>query len=544
MQNHRGTVVNVAGKRNARSRLRAVPVAGANPVLPGMLHSDRPVRTPRGVAGKTRQNPAPRRRTRTINVPPGTRIGTAPRRNPLNVAARKPGAKPLQRDLTRYYEDCIDTAPSKVQGNRRKSYCAGVAWKRARQSGKHKAYFRSNPTPAPSPAATPVRNNPSGEAEMKRNRKGQFMKGGGRHHKAKRRARRNPTAAAAPKRRAARRNPLPVAAAPAVKSNPTRRRRRRARVTAAAPRRRRARRNPWPGQPGRHRTAAKKGWETRRRGHATRTRAEKKQRRHRTSGYTIGRNETLIIRSNPMGMLGTVVGAIVMGGIGFSIADVIDRYIATRAPKATTANPTPKALTGAQAAIAIQHLNWGRVAIEAALAVAGVAGGLYLKKGMLRTAAISFGLGAGVKTGVDVISKALVPALFGGTRNSDGSLDLTADTTGNRLFADILQGSSQSDQLAKANPDVFTGLRGAPKGQAAGCGGGCNCDGTASCGCNDCKSRRMATDVWNRLQAQAPAMVQAQPQGVTPSMLQGVADPAPADDSFATVLNMRRSASR
>ena len=405
----------------------------------------------------------------------------------------------------------------------------------------------------------------------KRNRKGQFVKGGSRR-KARKSARRNPVAA----KPRARRNPIAAAPVAAAKPNPRRRVRRasrsrshesksaRSRASKLGWRRRKAgssaRRNPWHGESKRHAAAARKGHETRRARANRRQRAEYRQRTHKTRGMRIGRNETLIIRSNPMGMLGTVAGAVVMGGIGYTIADVIDRYLATRAPKATATNTAPKPLTGMEAANAIQHLNWGRIAIEGAIAVAGVAGGLYLKKGMFRTAAISFGLGAGVKTGADILSKALVPALFGGKRDSTGSLDLTADTTGNRLFPDLLAASSQADQAAM-NKDVYGGLRGAPQdrsGQAAGCGGaGCQHDGTSTCICNDCKARRMATDVWNRIQAQQPnaASFSAPPTIATSAMNSGTAAGAPAsaapapaapapNSDFAKVLNFGNHPSR
>ena len=331
----------------------------------------------------------------------------------------------------------------------------------------------------------------------KRNRKGQFVKGGSRR-KARKSARRNPVAA----KPRARRNPIAAAPVAAAKPNPRRRVRRasrsrshesksaRSRASKLGWRRRKAgssaRRNPWPGESKRHAAAARKGHETRRARANRRQRKEYRQRHHKTRGMRIGRNETLIIRSNPMGMLGTVAGSVVMGGIGYTIADVVDRYIATRAPKATDTNPNPKPLKGVDAMNAIQHLNWGRIAIEGAIAVAGVAGGLYLKKGMFRTAAIAFGLGAGVKTGADILSKALVPALFGGKRDATtGLLDLSADTTGNRLFPDLLNASSAADNAALNNKDVYGGLRGAPQdrsGQAAGCGGaGCQRDGTSTC---------------------------------------------------------------
>jgi hypothetical protein len=46
----------------------------------------------------------------------------------------------LDRDLERYYADCESTTNVKGGAARRAGYCSGVAWKRARASGRYRDY--------------------------------------------------------------------------------------------------------------------------------------------------------------------------------------------------------------------------------------------------------------------------------------------------------------------------------------------------------------------------------------------------------------------
>ena len=64
----------------------------------------------------------------------------------INPMARHdyPRRAALQRDLERYYNECMrsTTARRFKSVARREQYCSGVAWKRARASGRYKDYFR------------------------------------------------------------------------------------------------------------------------------------------------------------------------------------------------------------------------------------------------------------------------------------------------------------------------------------------------------------------------------------------------------------------
>jgi hypothetical protein len=145
----------------------------------------------------------------------------------------------------------------------------------------------------------------TGEASMKRDRKGRFLK---KSHKRRARAA-APAAAPRRRRRRARAAAAPVAA-------PRRRRRRRhAAAPVAAPRRRR-----------RHRARAAAPRRRRRR-HYQETYAPRHYRRRRHA------------RRNPMAA-GELALAFISGGLGWAIADFCDRYLATYNPSSTAAAPT------------------------------------------------------------------------------------------------------------------------------------------------------------------------------------------------------------
>jgi hypothetical protein len=73
--------------------------------------------------------------------------GGAPK-NPIAVKPSYARRKKLQSDLTRYEKECLTSSTArKLKGGakRKKSYCAAVAWKRARMAGRHPDYFEENP---------------------------------------------------------------------------------------------------------------------------------------------------------------------------------------------------------------------------------------------------------------------------------------------------------------------------------------------------------------------------------------------------------------
>jgi hypothetical protein len=76
---------------------------------------------------------------------------------PLSIDRSYPRWRRMERDLTRYYEECASSAPARFRGKRRKSYCAGVAWKRLKMAGRYRDYpgfgraaaeGRENPLPS------------------------------------------------------------------------------------------------------------------------------------------------------------------------------------------------------------------------------------------------------------------------------------------------------------------------------------------------------------------------------------------------------------
>ena len=127
-----------------------------------------------------------------------------------------------------------------------------------------------------------------------------------------------------------------------AESRPKRRRaKRRTTARVAAPKRRRTTRRKrtstsesWHGQKRRHSKAAKKGWRGRKRTHRRVSEASRHHRRRR-SHVRASR------KSSGMGM-GEFALALFSGGIGFVLADGIDRLLATYNPASTEAKPKDK----------------------------------------------------------------------------------------------------------------------------------------------------------------------------------------------------------
>src|SRR6516164_7956636 len=133
--------------------------------------------------------------------------------------------------------------------------------------------------------------------------------------------------AAAPRRRRRRRHSM--AAAP--------RRRRRRRAYAAAPRRRRRR----------HHASAPRRRRRRRHSYEASTTYAPRRRRHHRRAHAF---------SNPLSGGGEFALALISGGIGFAVADFVDRYMATYDPsavaKGTTAAPTDRFYGGTNGTLA------------------------------------------------------------------------------------------------------------------------------------------------------------------------------------------------
>ncbi len=180
------------------------------------------------------------------------------RRNPLSVRKGYSKRASLQRSLTSHYETCLSSSTAqRFKGQRRKRYCAGVAWKIAKRTPRYRNYpgFKETGHMAKSRKKSRI------ARRRLRSTKGRFVKAA---------ARTTTASAKSPTRRRTRRHHRARAAAPAQARTRVRHRRAAARTTtAAAPRRRRrARAADWRGQPRRHRKASRKGW-TRRRRHVS-----------------------------------------------------------------------------------------------------------------------------------------------------------------------------------------------------------------------------------------------------------------------------------
>lgn len=92
-------------------------------------------------------------------------------RNPLRVRSAYKRREQLQSDLTRYYESCIvqKTSDGSAISPRDKAYCAGVAWKRVKVSGRYSDY------PGLSGGSKKMARRKSNKRNRSRDRFGRFM---------------------------------------------------------------------------------------------------------------------------------------------------------------------------------------------------------------------------------------------------------------------------------------------------------------------------------------------------------------------------------
>ena len=394
----------------------------------------------------------------------------------IRVRKGAPGSKSLKRDLDRYDRDCMRSGSSKrFKGKRRKQYCAGVAWKRARKAGRHKGYFRGVKA-----AAKETTKMARKRRMPKRGPGGKFVK---RSSPKRRRKRARAMAAETPRkvRRHRRRRRARAVEAP-------RRRRRRAHRAAPRRRRRRARAVEAPRRRRRrtHRAAPRRRRRSRARDprgtHVYRRRPRIRRRRRRIAGRR--RNVTLVsprrrrrghrarALANPLTGGELVVGGIT-GVLGYMAADSLDRYLATHALAASGVaagqggsldTPAAGQVYNYQAVAAPMGIKrWG-----AGLGVAAVpillAG--FVRGPMTRSALQFFGIGALFKTL--------------GKGATDLMVMLTGKTAyGMRTYADEISASNAAKQAAASGaaalPSIApVSLSGVPAGRrVAGCCSNC-----------------------------------------------------------------------
>jgi hypothetical protein len=249
-------------------------------------------------------------KSRDEALPAAERPGSG---QPTHARKSYPRKRALNRQLARHYEQCKRETAGRFRSERRqKQYCSAVAWKRAEQSGDFSDYptFSRQSRPAGATETDSMRRMP------RRNRKGQFVKGGEARRRAKGRGR--------AKAGEARRRPRARAAA---YESPRRSRPRRAR--AASPRRAAPRRRAGRGR-GRSQTNIA----------IVPVGVAKESRRGRGGAHRYRRaREPMMVGAGGVAMF--TAGAI----LGDLIADVVDRYIAGYDPAASPAPTLPAPYT-------------------------------------------------------------------------------------------------------------------------------------------------------------------------------------------------------
>ena len=444
-------------------------------------------------------------------------------RNPLSVNSRYPRARSFEKDLLRYYEECsLSRSAARFKGERKKSYCARVAWARIKTTGRYPDY----PGFARKEDAMKKR-----KRTEKRNRKGQFVKASAKRKPAKRTHRKAPTRKAARRhrarpaaRRAAPRRhraraPIAVATSPRRRRRRTtrryarempapfasmsgaqamtvaaapRRRRRRARApvaVAAAPRRRRhkttRRRSARRGYSREslaameericrnvYRTAGGRFRKPKRRRAKRRVMAAPKRRRRVSAHRRQGRRVKSYLRagdmiSNPIsgGEIGVLVG---VTALGYLLTDVMSRFLQSE-PSGFAPSGTDLAVPNAASVLGFP--SWWNIGAQAGLSLVGFVAGAEVSKGgkggMGSAALYGVGLGAGVH---------LVSQLFtAGMARWAGSKTSSQGTTPNGTLARLYSGeiAAQNSQFTvqtqaqAATPagNARPGFAGPPEGQ-------------------------------------------------------------------------------
>jgi len=294
---------------------------------------------------------------------------------------------------------------------------------------------------------------------------------------AKRRRRRSRKSAPAPKRRRRR-----ARKARAVATRRRRRRvrvevkaarRRRAPVAVAAPRRRRRRRRmraapvkAWRGNSAGHRKAARKGWRKKRRSSKRRRRrvravaevaAPRRRRRRRhvraTSVVRSSRPRRRYMRASVMGSAMELGTAVLAGGLGFVLADGLDRFLATYDPSSTGERPKDK-FTSDGAGTLANTLNiarmpgWVRAGASVGMVAVPAVGSSFIRNRTAKRALEGMALGAGVNAFKLLVNNVLLPMLIG------------KDTSAPALQKNVIARLYPAEVAAKINMDAQKGADG------------------------------------------------------------------------------------
>ncbi len=217
-----------------------------------------------------------------------------------------------------------------------------------------------------------------------------------------------------------------------------------AKRTVRRRRRRPAVQEAWKGDPAGHAKAAKKGHRRKKaRSAVRRKRKRKSSKRARETTYAAAprrrrhkaRRSSMVMeakrprhrrsrkyrmsasRGGGSGMgLGGVAVAVLSGGIGFVLADGIDRLLATYNPSATTPLPTDKFTSSGAGTLAntlnvAATPNWKRLAAGTALTAVPAVSAMYVKNKMVRGSLEGLAVGAGINLFKTLWSNLLMPLL-------------------------------------------------------------------------------------------------------------------------------------
>jgi len=112
------------------------------------------------------------------------------------------------------------------------------------------------------------------------------------------------------------------------------------------------------------------------------------------------------------------LAATLTGGIGFIVADGLDRFLATYNPSAATPAPTNKFTSTGNGTLA-NTLNvasmpkWARVGAAVGVAAVPALGSVYIKNGLMKSSVEGFAIGASISAFKTLWNNVLMPMLIG-----------------------------------------------------------------------------------------------------------------------------------
>lgn len=235
--------------------------------------------------------------------------------------------------------------------------------------------------------------------------------------------------------------------------------------------RRKVAREAWYGEPARHATAARKGWKGRRTGKKRRSRKTRESvaaPRRRRSGLVMEARRSSRVRAASRrsgGMNGVEFAlALVSSGLGYVLADGLDRFLATYDPQ-TTELPKDKFTSDGAGTLAntlnvASTPNMLRIAAGIGVAAAPAVGAMYAKNPLVRSSLEGAALGAGISIFKTVWNNVVMSQLL--KPKDTSGLGMRASVIARLYPAEVAAAVNRANSLTTSTGTAFGALSQAP----------------------------------------------------------------------------------